>query len=285
MNKKKVYDVSIVCANYNNGKYLVEFLSSVINSSVLPKELIIIDDGSTDNSIEILSGYKLEYLKIISLKENVGFANALNAGIIETASKYILRVDPDDILEKNRIQKQYEFLEKNEHIDITGSNVIYFNEKVENVVGSSNFPQKHLEIYKRYTKGEHGLLHGTTMGKSFLFKKHLYRQNNVPAEDYDIFSRMIKDGTKAQSFSDKLTFVRIHENSVSNTLPFSTVKKTYALRDEIFSTKTGALKVGLNYLSLKYYRKYYFEKHDLKRIWFLGVSSILRPDKVIKKLF
>ena len=50
---------------------------------------------------------------------------------------------------------------------------------------------------------------------------------------------MIEAGVKAQSFSDKLTFVRIHQNSVSNTLPFSTIKKTYALRDEIFKTKTS----------------------------------------------
>ena len=71
-----------------------------------------------------------------------------------------------------------------------------------------------------------------------IFKKHLYNQANVPAEDYDIFSRMIKDGAKAKSISENLTFVRIHQNSVSTTLPFSTVKKTYLLRDEVFETNT-----------------------------------------------
>ncbi|QFZ54431.1 glycosyltransferase family 2 protein [Oceanihabitans sp. IOP_32] len=281
--KKEICDVSIVCANYNNGKYLDEFISSVINSSALPKELIIIDDGSTDESLKILSRYNLPYLKVIALKSNVGFANALNVGIKETTGKYILRVDPDDILEKTRIAKQYTFLEKNSDIDITGSNVTYFNEKLESVVGSSNFPQKYESIYKRYIKGEHGLLHGTVMGKSLFFKKYLYCQSNVPAEDYDIFSRMIKDGVKAQSFPDKLTFVRIHQNSVSNALPFSTIKKTYALRDKIFKTKTSFFLVVINYLSLKYYRKYYFEKNNFKRVLFLGISGLFRPDKVIKK--
>ena len=89
-------------------------------------------------------------------------------------------------------------------------------------MGNSNFPQESEKIRKRFQKGEHGLLHGTVMGKTLIFKKHLYNQANVPAEDYDIFSRMIKDGAKAKSISENLTFVRIHQNSVSNTLPFST---------------------------------------------------------------
>ncbi|MEO8932803.1 MAG: glycosyltransferase [Xanthomarina sp.] len=285
MSKKESYDVSIVCANYNNGKYLEEFVFSVINSSVMPKELIIVNDGSTDNSLEILSKFNLGYIKVIELKDNVGFANALNVGVREATAKYILRIDPDDVLEKTRIEKQYTFLNKNEDIDLTGSNVVYFNEKIDNKVGSSNFPQSGKVIYNRYLKGEHGLLHGTIMGKSVLFKKYLYRQEHVPAEDYDIFSRMIYDGANAKSTSETLTFVRIHENSVSNSLPFSTIKKTYNLRDEIFNTKTNSFKIGINYLNLKYYRKYYFEKNWVKKFWFLGLSSMFRPDKVIRKIF
>ncbi|MHA7942477.1 glycosyltransferase family 2 protein [Formosa sp. 3Alg 14/1] len=285
MSKKQSCNVSIVSANFNNGKYLDEFLASVINSSILPKELIIIDDGSTDKSLETLSKYNLDYLKVIALKTNVGFANALNIGIENTTSKYILRVDPDDVLEETRIETQYKLLESNNDIDLTGSNVVYFNEEIDNVVGASNFPEKWDAIYKRYLKGEHGLLHGTVMGKTVLFKQHLYRQDNVPAEDYDIFSRMIKHGAKAQSVKDKLTFVRIHQNSVSNALPYSTIKKTYVLRDKIFQTKTSGIKIGVNFISLKFYRKYYFEKNIFKRMCFLGISSVFRPDKVFKKLF
>lgn len=284
MNEKEVYDVSIVCANYNNGKYLEEFMHSVINSSVWPKELIMVNDGSTDNSLEILAKFNLQFLKVINLKKNVGFGNALNAGIKEVTSAYILRVDPDDILEPSRIEKQYNFLSKNPSVDLTGANVIYFNETIGNNIGSSNFPESHDLIYKRYVKGEHGLLHGTVMVKSLLFKKYSYKQENVPAEDYDIFARMMNDGARAESISENLTFVRIHQNSVSNALPFSTIKKTYKLRDNIFKTKTLFLNVTINYLSLKYYRRYYFESSRFKKLWFLALSSMFRPDKAIKKL-
>ncbi|WP_027126237.1 glycosyltransferase family 2 protein [Gelidibacter mesophilus] len=284
MSNKKVCDVSIVCANYNNGKYLEEFLNSVMESSMLVKEVILVNDGSTDDSLAILSKYNLEYLKVIDLKKNIGFANALNVGVEEATAKYILRIDPDDILERTRIEKQYNFLNENRDIDLTGSNVIYFNENIENKVGSSNFPEKGELIYKRYQKGEHGLLHGTIMVRTTLFKKYKYSQKQVPAEDYDIFARMIKGGANAQSIKETLTFVRIHENSVSNALPYSTVKKTYDLRDEIFKTKTSNFKILINYLNLKYYRNYYFEKNWLKKIWFLGLSSMFRPDKAIKKI-
>lgn len=284
MESKRICDVSVVCANYNNGKYLTEFIDSVVNSTAEPKELIIVDDGSTDNSLEILHSYQLKFLKIIPLPKNVGFANALNVGVSAALGKYILRIDPDDIFEKHRIEVQYDFLEREHNVDLTGSNVIYFNEKIENKVGTSNFPTTEAAIIKRYKKGEHGLLHGSVMGKASLFKAINYIQANVPAEDYDLFARMIRNGAKPKSLGEALTFIRIHESSVSNDLPFSTIKNTYRLRDEIFKTKTRQYIILVNYISLKSYRRYYFEKNPFIKLWFLAISVLFRPDKALKKI-
>lgn len=284
MNKKKICDVSIVCANFNNGKYLDEFITSIINSTQEPRELIIIDDGSTDNSLSVLEKYNFHFLKLIYLKENIGFANALNVGVEAAVGKYILRIDPDDILGVNRIALQYAFLENNDEVDIIGSNVVYFNEIINNIVGSSNFPVTERAIVKRYKKGEHGLLHGTIMAKAFLFKENKYNQYNVPAEDYDIFSRMITNGARPKSLKQALTYVRIHGNSVSNDLPFRTIKITYRLRDEIFKTKTSKFVIAINFLSLRFYRKYYFEKNAIMKLWYLAVSVLFRPDKALKKI-
>jgi glycosyltransferase involved in cell wall biosynthesis len=83
----------------------------VINNTVHPKELIIVDDGSTDNSLEILQEFShLDFLKIIRFDQNKGFCNALNTGIENANGKYILRADPDDILMENRIETQYNYL-------------------------------------------------------------------------------------------------------------------------------------------------------------------------------
>ncbi len=79
---KKTVSVSIVAANYNNGRYLKDFINSVSDSAVLPLELLIIDGGSSDNSMEILDSFTdMPFLKVIKFKKNKGFCEALNAGI------------------------------------------------------------------------------------------------------------------------------------------------------------------------------------------------------------
>ena len=109
--QKKTVNVSIVAANYNNGRYLEDFINSVNESTVLPKELLIINDGSTDDSLKILDSFShLSYLRIINFEKNRGFCVALNTGIESASCDYIMRVDPDDIILKNRISSQVDFL-------------------------------------------------------------------------------------------------------------------------------------------------------------------------------
>ena len=68
-----IVSVSVICANYNNARYLPDMIDSIHQSSVRPAELIIVDDGSTDNSLEVLDAYTyLDYVKVISLPENTG---------------------------------------------------------------------------------------------------------------------------------------------------------------------------------------------------------------------
>ena len=99
-NRVNVKSVSVVTANYNNGQYLIEYLDSLMASSVLADEIIIVDDGSTDDSKEIISRAVRSNTRItpIYLHENVGFANALNIGVERATSAYILRLDPDDFI-------------------------------------------------------------------------------------------------------------------------------------------------------------------------------------------
>lgn len=91
-------DVSILTANYNNGKYIEELIRSVLTSTMLPIQFIIVDDGSTDNSVEIIKSYSSQYdfIELIKLEKNQGFANALNAGLKQVRGCFVLRVDADD---------------------------------------------------------------------------------------------------------------------------------------------------------------------------------------------
>src|ERR1035437_278414 len=106
---KPELDVSVISANYNNGQFLKSYLDSLHESDFLPREIIIIDDGSTDDSVEQVEHYNSSRVKLIKFLRNRGFAHALNEGIALASSKYIMRLDPDDYIESTRIGKQFRF--------------------------------------------------------------------------------------------------------------------------------------------------------------------------------
>ena len=283
---KKTASVSVIAANYNNGNYLKEFIGSINESTVLPKELIIIDDGSLDGSIDILNGYSdLEYLKIIKFNKNRGFCKALNVGIRSATGNYIMRVDPDDVVLKERIKVQVDYLEKNKDVDVVGSNVIYFHNNTKEEVLRSNFPLDHASIKATYLKGEHGVQHPSTMIRAGVLKKYKYLQENVKAEDYEIFARLIKDGHKFANISKPLTKMRIHSQSVSNNINFNTIKRTYEIRDKIFKTSTKPLKIRLYYWYILNYRKFLITRNKIMKSLYLALSVMFYPSKLLRRIF
>lgn len=281
---KKTASVSIVAANYNNGRYLNDFIKSIDGSSILPKELIIIDDGSTDDSLDILKNFsKLEYLKIIEFEKNLGFCIALNTGIESATGDYIMRVDPDDIVLKDRIKTQVEYLENNKEVDVVGSNVIYFLDQPGKEVFRSNFPIEHSLIKSTYFAGEHGVQHPSTMMRAKVMKKYKYAQKNFKAEDYEIFALMIKDGHKFGNIKTPLTKMRVHSKSVSSNIKFETIKLTYKIRDEIFGTSTSQMKIHFYYWYILNYKKFLFTKIKMMKPIYLTLSILFYPSKFFRR--
>ncbi|MDZ7776428.1 MAG: glycosyltransferase [Bacteroidales bacterium] len=255
MATKPSVSVSIVAANYNNASYLSEFIESVQLSEVLPRELIIVDDGSTDHSLEELKKWNhLEYLIVIKFAQNKGFTAALNAGIERATSKYIMRADPDDVLLPERIGTQFSFMEKNPNLDIIGSNAIYFSNLSGKTINKTNFPIHHKDIYNAYRKGEHGFLHATVMVKREIFQQYLYQEFS-PGEDYELFSRMLKNGCIGRNIKKPLYKVRVHPSSSTSGIKESDIIRTFAFRDKIFETKTNPLKIKIYYLHISHYRR------------------------------
>jgi len=282
---KPVADVSILAANYNNGRYLSAFIESVDNSEWLPKELIIIDDGSKDDSKQILESFRyLEYLKTIYFEYNKGFTDALNAGLDIAQGKYIMRADPDDILLPNRIKVQYEYMENNSGIDILGSNVLYFNDQDGSIINSSNFPIDHDTITKRFRKGEHGVQHPSVIIKAEVYKKYRY-QKIFPAEDYEIFSRMARDKYQFTNIPEPLYRMRVHAGSSTSNIKLKDIKQTFFFRDQIFGTKTSKLRIWLYYKHIYYYRKFQLCNNSFKKSFFVALSAIFYPGKVFKRFF
>lgn len=283
---KQIFDVSIVTANYNNGKYLADFIHSINESTVLPKELIIINDGSTDDSLQILNDFSdLNYLKVINFEKNLGFCVALNAGIQSATGEYIMRVDPDDFITIKRIKTQVEFLETNTEIDVVGSNAIYFHSDTKKEICVSNFPMDHDSIKSKYYKGEHGVMHGTTTFRASVLKHNEYKQENFKAEDYDIFARIINNGHLFANIDEPLTKVRIHDQSIANNIEYYTIENTFKLRDQIFGTSTSVLKIRFYYWYILNYRKYLIARNRFIKPFYLSLAIMFYPSKFAKRIF
>lgn len=278
-------DITVLAANYNNGPFLRPFIRSILESEVLPRRIIIVDDGSTDESRSILGEYVSDpRFNIVYLPNNLGFANALNKGIelIETA--YLLRADPDDLLLPDRIGEQWRFLEAHPGLSGVGCNVEYFSSKTGQRILSSNFPQGPEAIYRAYRRGLHGMQHPGILIRTEALGDLRYRQETVPAEDYDLFARMVAAGHRFDNIPKVLYRMRIHTGSVSSNLKFSTIHKTFQLRQEIFGASTLLLQQFLYYFHMLAYRRGMLSNTRWKRWLWFGLSALLRPRSLTKRI-
>jgi glycosyltransferase involved in cell wall biosynthesis len=95
--KSKIPQVSIIITNYNYGKYISRCLRSCLSQNHIDAEIIVVDDKSTDNSLEILSGFG-DAIRVIKNEKNVGVAKSSNIGINVAKSQFVIRVDSDDFI-------------------------------------------------------------------------------------------------------------------------------------------------------------------------------------------
>ena len=112
MTKEKTAKVTVLMPAYNAGKYIAEAIESVLQQTFKDFQLLIINDGSTDNTEEIIRSFKDEGILLMN-QSHKGIAVALNKGLSKANSPYIARFDADDICFPERLQKQISFLENN----------------------------------------------------------------------------------------------------------------------------------------------------------------------------
>lgn len=272
----------IISANYNNAKFLVAYFDSIINSTLKPSSIIIVDDCSTDDSVSIIKSYfeKIN-IKLIVNEKNIGFANSLNIALRELKDPYFARLDPDDAVHPNRFSIQLNYLKKNPQIDIVGTNVNYIlfgkSKKVSDVLLDERF------IGNKIRKGIIPVIHGSIMGKSEALNEFKYKQEFVPAEDYDLFAYLISGGYRINNLVNPLTYVTIHAKSVSNDLKFSTIRKRFALANKYFKFRKSLLGSYFEYFHQLFYRKYLFENTSFK-FFYLLLSASSMPIKSLKKI-
>jgi glycosyltransferase involved in cell wall biosynthesis len=204
--------VSVIMPVYNTAIYLKEAIESILNQTFVDFEFIIIDDCSTDNSLEIIKSYKDPRIVLIENNVNKGYVYGLNYAISISKGEFIARMDSDDISEINRLQIQYSFMLNNEGVLVCGTNI--------KIIGTSEiikFPKEHNDI-KKGLLTKNIVAHPSVMAKKrlLLFRETgTYLENLMPAEDYELWTRLIFLG-KFHNIQLPLVLYRKHENQISN---------------------------------------------------------------------
>ena len=181
--------VSVIIPCYNQGKYLEETVQSVLKSKYRPLEIILVNDGSTDNSLEIAKKLEADYPEIHVINQhNGGVAKARNTGISAASGKYILPLDGDDLISEDYIQQAVDVLENNPEVKVAYCQAVKFNE-------SGQKPWK-LKPFSRYQLAKDNMIFVAA-----LFRKAdgiavggFSEDMKMGREDWEFWIKMLKNG-------------------------------------------------------------------------------------------
>lgn len=210
--------ISIVMPVFNAENYLHESIGSILSQTFTDFELIIIDDGSTDSSRDIVKSYPDN--RIILIENPHNFIRSLNSGINVSRGKYIARMDADDCMLPHRLEIQYQYMEDNPDIDICGTWMETFGDRSQIVKTSV----KHDDIALHLLKGN-SLCHPTVIMRKDALRRcksypNLYQLKYIYAEDYKLWVDLIKNGLKFANTPEVLLQYRISQKQASRIVIF-----------------------------------------------------------------
>ncbi|MFZ5950943.1 MAG: glycosyltransferase [Candidatus Rifleibacteriota bacterium] len=204
MTTKEPY-ISIVIPVYNADRFLNDCLNSIKSQTFQDYEVILVNDGSSDKSKQIILDFTKEdkRFRIIDLPQNRGIVNALNRGIEVAGGKFIARMDADDICFPERFARQVDFMEKNPDVVVLGTGLSYINENGEEIK-IHRFADLTISLLFQTP-----LFHPTVMiRKNPVISSGLrYREEFRYAEDYCLWLESAKMGNLA-SLNEVLLFYR-----------------------------------------------------------------------------
>jgi len=178
--------ISVVMPVYNGEKYLKECIDSILKQTFTNFEFIIVNDGSTDKTEEIILAHKDNRIVYLKNETNLKIVKSLNKGISVSRGVYIARMDADDISLPSRFERQIQFMDANQNVDVCGS----WAETIEKRSRILKMPVTCMEIKLQMLSGP-ALIHPSVLGKKSFFINFQYRDDYIAAEDYDLWVRGI----------------------------------------------------------------------------------------------
>lgn len=206
--------VSIIMPAFNAEKYLKESVDSILNQTYKNWELLIINDGSSDNTEKLISEYVAQDSRIFGLENegNKGLVFTRNKGLQAAKGKYVANLDSDDIAYPNRLNLQINYLEENPNVVLLGSSCELIDEKGNHLgfekreIGQNQI--KSVLVFSNY------FINSTVVIRREKLENLSYADNYAPAEDYQLVTQL-KDSGELVNLEEVLVKYRLHGNNIS----------------------------------------------------------------------
>lgn len=206
--------VSVVMSVYNGQEYLKEALDSILNQTFSDFEFIIINDGSTDNSLAIIQSYDDTRIKVID-QENHGLVYSLNRGCRQAIGLYIARMDADDISMPTRLEKELAAFMTQPGLKLVSTYFSYIDSQGTPTGSFVAMPTFDVDI-KRALYIVNPLAHGSIMVlRSAWEDAGGYTDTYGPTEDYELWSRMLDDDSRSYIIPEPLYIYRLNPEGIS----------------------------------------------------------------------
>lgn len=212
--------ISVVMSNYNTPEeYLREAIESILNQTYSDFEFIIVDDCSTDNSLEIIESYRDPRIVIIKNEKNLGLTKSLNRAIKSAKGEFIARMDADDISMLERFEKQVEFMKNNPSVIVCGSQTEIFGDgayRYKNKFPKTYIPEKELFQINLLFGNHINILNNVAFFRHqvLIDEGILYNEKYPCAQDFRMWVDCSRKGD-CQNIDEVLVKYRIHDKAIS----------------------------------------------------------------------
>ena len=197
---------------FNAEAFIAEAIQSILQQSFTDFELIILNDGSTDQTSQIIDGFADQRIHKIDLQHNQGLVNARNQLVAAAKGRYIAFLDADDIAFPDRLQTQLTFLETGA-ADLCGGKHFSLYQSTGRLKASK---ERYRDADIRALLAVYSpLCNPAVMGRAELFKKHPYQVGQASAEDYSLWQTLALEGYRFANLRDTLITYRIHGNQTT----------------------------------------------------------------------
>ncbi len=209
--------VTVLMPCYNASAFLFDAVSSILNQTYSNLEVLLIDDGSSDDTKELIIKYASSDNRIrpVFNEVNLGLIRTLNKGVELAQGNFIARMDSDDISDIHRIERMLEYFRIHPELDVVSAG--YYSMSADG--------KKNVRVYPKALDSEALLFvslfctpvnHPCMMARSGVLKSNPFDERFIHSEDYEIFSRLLLSGSTIMNLTEPLYYLRRNPQSVSN---------------------------------------------------------------------